>query len=88
MTTDTHLLSTKNELTHTKLKLHHAISEYETLRQSFLQAQRQAFGKKSERFVDDTPQQATLFSPETPATDIDENDLEPITYTRCKKKSK
>jgi len=31
---------------------------------------------------------ASLFSPHTADAEIDKKDLEPITYTRCKKKSK
>lgn len=57
--------------------------EYERIRQAYLQAQRARFGKKSERFVDDTVQQQTLFdSPDSTADQSDKADTETITYTR------
>jgi ElaB/YqjD/DUF883 family membrane-anchored ribosome-binding protein len=70
-------------------QLKHAQSEYDRVVQAFLEAQRNRFGKKSERFVLDDPEsgihQQPLFEFES---DLDPEtkpeDIELITYTRKK----
>lgn len=89
--TDVEVYKTKYEVSEgerekTELKYQYAVEEYEKLRQAFLSSQRQAFGKKSERFVDEA--QLPLFEKEIDQKEIKESDIEKITYTRKKKKDK
>jgi transposase len=56
----------------------HITDEYERLRQAYLQLQRDRFGKKSERFVDDSPEQVTLFE-DTPVQASSPPDTAPDT---------
>jgi len=83
----------RDKVTKLEAKLDHVTAEYESLIQSYLDAQRQAFGKKSERFVDSN--QMPLFESETVdpksndvASKAAKQDVEEITYTRKKRKSR
>ena len=81
-------LKTKNGQLETKLQ--YVIEDREAIIQSYLDAQRQAFGKKSERFVDS--QQMPLFDKGSDQADQEsesaQEDTEDITYTRRKRKSR
>ena len=81
-------LETQTERLETKLQ--HVIEEREAIIQLYLDAQRQAFGKKSERFVDS--QQMPLFDKGSDQADQEsesaQEDTEDITYTRRKRKSR
>jgi transposase len=63
-------------------------NKYDQLYQSFLDAQRHRYGKRSERFSDDGQQPLPLFDTDAPpAVDADQSDkdIETITYSRKKK---
>jgi transposase len=65
----------------------HFESEYEKVIQAIKQAQREKFGRTSERFVDDGTQPQPLFPELTPVGSLpgnDEQEIEKITYTRKK----
>ena len=81
----------------TEKKLQHVLEEYNKLTQSFLDAQRQRFGKRSERFIDSnqlslfgsTDKQGDKTDSESDEKDTDEDEnKETITYTRDKKGNK
>jgi transposase len=72
------------------IQLQETIAAYEAKIESLLAAQRLAFGKKSERFVDISGDQISLFETDTnqEISETDENDTEDITYTRRKSTNK
>ena len=59
---------------------------YDQLIQAFMQLQREKFGSKSERFIDDMSGQQMLFGNEEPDTDTEKDDFEDISYTRKRRK--
>ena len=75
-------------------KLTHLLAEYEIAIQALLQAQRERFGRKTERFIDSENPQLPLFpdSVEAPNPETSEaepthpDDIEDITYKRSKRK--
>ena len=77
-------------------KTEQARLEYERILHIYLQAQRERFGRKTERFVDAQNPQLPLFPDtlpeaqigEEPATETDPEDIEDITYKRPRNKGK
>jgi len=98
-TTKVELGTTKVELENTRAKLDDLILEYERAIAALLQAQRERFGRKTERFVDTENQQLSLFddpqltdesseSSEPPeSSEVAPEDVEEITYTRKRTKN-
>jgi transposase len=70
-------------------EIQHLKEQYQAKQDELMALKRMIFGKKSERFVDDTtPNQIPLFDLDADQVDIDEEDLEEITYKRKRSKKK
>ncbi len=70
------------------IQLQEVIAAYEARIEKLLAAQRIAFGKKSERFVDISDDQVSLFETDSEETAIEASDMEDITYRRPKSTGK
>jgi len=74
------------QLQEQRIQINELKAMYEARIEKLLHLQREKFGRKSERFVDED--QIPLFDLESDHVDLDDDDLEDITYKRSKAKPK